>query len=155
MSEIYAKARQSTDLAMEQDKLKAADALAAFGMAGQKHRLGSLLLACIAEYPSGVSSTTSNATIEAVLALARKRGLGHQMALVILWSVIDPACDHCHGRGYEVEEGTNRLSDRACWSCEGTGQKQVPGGDLGKDFREELHGYIRAVTSAGLHKLYG
>lgn len=50
---------------------------------------------------------------------------------ILMWW-LHPVCDACNGRGYEVVEGTKRLSDKACHSCHGTGRTEIPGGQKGK-----------------------
>lgn len=36
-----------------------------------------------------------------------------------------PTCQACHGRAFEVQPGTQRLSGRACSACGGTGRRPV------------------------------
>lgn len=57
-----------------------------------------------------------------------------QVADLALAHHIAPACPHCHGRGYEVQQGTPALSERACSHCHGTGRRQVA-----KRHRDEIH----------------
>lgn len=50
---------------------------------------------------------------------------------VLLWW-LDSTCPDCHGTRYEVIQGTNRQSAKACRTCGGTGMRTLPHGQEGK-----------------------
>jgi len=55
-----------------------------------------------------------------------------------------PACQECHGRGYEVDEGAPRLSGRICRVCGGTGIRPVQ-----KRFRDHIRDVIEVIERVG------
>ena len=154
MSEAYVMARNAGNLSQNPERLVPVDWLTAAGMSGQQGTLGSLLMSALAEHDgAGIKSETRNALISQVLALAIRRGVGHQLANTVLLWWLDPLCEDCHGRGYQVVPGTNRLSDTQCPSCHGVGKREIPGGDVGKDFAEELSQHFHRHRSRLTRKM--
>lgn len=49
------------------------------------------------------------------------------VANTLMWW-LDPTCHVCHGRRWQVVEGTPSLSERACEACKGVGSRPRPGG---------------------------
>lgn len=54
-----------------------------------------------------------------------------QVAAGILWWLA-PTCPACHGRRWEPIPGTPKLSNRSCQTCQGSGQRSIPNGLVGR-----------------------
>ena len=112
-------------------KLGRVEYLIALGWAGIHHRTASTMYRMVhgmdaAHYPDTLK------TVERLVShLATKRKWTvkphnfPRVAKNALDFVLNPHCPCCHGRGYEVVEGTNRLSERMCCHCNGTGRRRV------------------------------
>lgn len=67
---------------------------------------------------------------------------------------LDDVCHACHGRGYEVLEGTPMLSDVACTACGGTGRSRLPEADDAAMWLQETIARLeREVAGAIMRKL--
>lgn len=62
---------------------------------------------------------------------SKVKGMGSDpqtlVANTLMWW-LDPTCHVCHGRRWQVVEGTPSLSERACEACKGVGSRPRPGG---------------------------
>lgn len=64
---------------------------------------------------------------------------------VLMWWLA-PTCQHCGGTKFELMEGTNRLSDRACKRCQGSGHDRCPHGQDGR----KMAAWVDAALPCGL-----
>lgn len=64
---------------------------------------------------------------------------------VLMWWLA-PTCQHCGGTKFELMKGTNRLSDRACKHCHGTGHDRCPHGQDGR----RMAAWIEGALDSGL-----
>ena len=56
----------------------------------------------------------------------------HAVGAALLWW-LEPRCPHCQGAGKTVDyKGTSRKSTKPCRPCEGSGQRRVPHGPIGR-----------------------
>lgn len=79
---------------------------------------------------------------------------GHEPRLVyeVLTHMADDVCRPCHGRGYEVVEGTPMLSDRMCVHCRGTGRKPLEG-EAHQGLVEVIAGLQREIAAGIMRRL--
>lgn len=54
---------------------------------------------------------------------------------------LQPTCQHCRGRRYELVPGTSTVGDRMCRPCGGTGQRPYP-----KRFREQIAATLNVMS---------
>lgn len=173
--EAYARACSATDLTMRSEALGAVDVLTAAGMV--RNRLGTALLRLRNEWdsvavPDFAKYTDLNAYNTDMMLLfgslksmreararlaefAEMHNIGPVLADRVLWWWLDSICDACQGTGYQVVEGTNRLSDKQCPACHATGHVPVPGGDKGKKLAEEMEEFANRAAGTMLRKLRG
>lgn len=64
---------------------------------------------------------------------------------VLMWWLA-PTCQSCGGTKFELMDGTNRLSDRACKACHGTGNDRCPHGQDGR----KMAAWVENAVSFGL-----
>lgn len=160
--EGYAVARNAKDLTVRSEVRGAADFIAAAGMAQQRriNEIGFALHNVRDEWDTAGIPDFSKFTdlnqynTEMILLMGKLKHFGKALAAAtevsemyggdstlafrVLWWWLDSICDACHGRGYQVIEGTKRLSDKACPACHGSGRVPIPGGDRGRDIADAL-----------------
>jgi len=158
IDERYARAGNSRNLSVEEERTGDADVLIAAGWS--RNRLGSALLRLHSEWDSAEKPRMSREVgkvqardwllheqkilmgkLKTLPAIREAIGLQviswgweggeAKAASVILWW-LDQTCPECHGTRYETVQGTNRHSAKACRSCGGTGKRTLPHGQEGK-----------------------
>lgn len=125
-------AMRSSDLTLEQDARRDVDYLIALGAASQRNGPygGSVMRLHLS-----ATRADFNAAGEYVLGLTERiaahrgwrlsPGQLRRVANAALWHHVSPACEACHGRGYESEEGTPMLSGRLCRVCRGSRARPI------------------------------
>lgn len=154
MKERIGTAQYSRDLSDHPDgELGDVDIIRACGMVGVSMPLGvSLWRLKVSgdrqEYPR---------VVEGLIELVHKRGFtGDALVLVhrVLRHHLDDVCRTCHGRGYELVEGTPMLSDELCLACGGTGRRRLEDADeMATWVQEQIARLEREVATAIMKKL--
>ena len=149
-SERYASAINSSNLRVDtRDGAPIGDVDLCTAAAWAPARLGSALLRLVSEYGRPIRLQGMSRT-DAILLMGKLKSLrevqiqlaiklkdwGHDqpvdasLAIIAWW--LHKVCRKCDGRGYEVVQGTGRLSAKQCQSCHGTGEARLPHGEFGK-----------------------
>jgi len=131
-AERCATAVRTTDLGMHLEHGCAADVITAMGWAARKNPLGVALLRAQHE---GESLEVQIALQEAVSVAWKLCQAGEHSADAAWWIRFaraavahwqSPACPHCHGRRFDVIQGTPALSATPCRACKGSGARKPP-----------------------------
>lgn len=64
---------------------------------------------------------------------------------------LDQTCRVCHGTRWQLIAGTNRLSNRPCHGCHGSGIREVPHGQQGRKMANFMDDCVN-VSRAGIRK---
>ena len=77
----------------------------------------------------------------------------HAKVLAVLAWWLDHTCPTCNGTKREMMPGTNRLSDRACRTCRGSGERPLPHGEDGRKIEALMIDFVQRARQniAGLH----
>jgi hypothetical protein len=145
--ERLSSAVNTTDLTVDADHRTDADFIIALGIAGSRHsRVASPMMRL---HVNG-TNTNLRAAFESVLSLVKRlnakrnwRLAGRSVDTVALQALshhVNPTCPRCHGRKFELQDGTPVLSTKACLSCFGSGRRTVQ-----KKFREEISHVISTL----------
>ena len=153
-------AMQPGDLRLRADKkMGRAEYLIALGYAGIHHRVASKLYRLIYS-PTSTDYAEALKAVECVVShLAVKRRWTtkphnyKKIAGNALKFILQPACPVCEGRGYDVIEGTSRLSDRVCNHCHGTGRRRIDTRQL-SEVITELERFEEITLSAVRRKIF-
>lgn len=142
-------AMSTSDLTLDANHRGAADYIVALGIAGIRHSAvaSPMMRVHLAGRPDDL-----RAAFNAVLGLVRRLNLkknwrlaGHSTQAVALHALshhVDPTCPHCHGRKFELLEGSPTLSTKICRHCHGTGRRPVQ-----KKHRDQINAVIAALES--------
>lgn len=140
-------AMSASDLTVDANHRGAVDYIAALGIAATRHAAvaSPMMRVHLAGRPEDL-----RAAFHAVLALVKKlnvkknwRLAGHSMTAVALHALshhVDPTCPHCHGRKFELLDGSPTLSTKVCRHCHGTGRRPVQ-----KKHRDQITAVIAAL----------
>lgn len=140
-------AMSASDLTVDVNHRGAVDYIAALAIAGTRHSAvaSPMMRVHLAGRPDDL-----RAAFAAVLGLVRRLNLkkgwrlaGHSMQAVALHALshhVDPTCPHCHGRKFELLEGSPTLSTKICRHCHGTGRRPVQ-----KKHRDQINAVIAAL----------
>lgn len=139
----------TSDLTVDPDHRRDADFVIALGLAGSRHAKAASHLMRL--HLDG-THTSLKAAYHSVLALAKRLNAKkawrlngkalHAVALQSLSHHVSPTCTHCHGRKFEVLEGSPTLSTEACKHCHGTGRRPIQ-----KRHREQIQQLIAVLES--------
>jgi hypothetical protein len=139
----------SSDLSFDPNHRNDLDFITAAGIAASRHlKVASPVMRV--HYAN--SPADLNSAFRAVISLVRRfnakrnwRLNGKSMQVVALHALshhVDPVCSHCHGRKFELLEGTPALSTKPCRHCHGTGRRQIQ-----KKHREQIGHVIAALET--------
>lgn len=139
----------TSDLTVDAEHRTDADYVIALGIACSRH---SAVASPLMHLHLSGTNTNLRAAYNSVLSLAKrlnaKKGWrlnGRALDTVAMQSLshhVSPTCPHCHGRKFEVLEGTPTLSAEACKRCHGTGRRPVQ-----KKHREQIQQLITVLES--------
>ena len=139
----------TSDLTVDAEHRTDADYIIALGVACSRH---SAVASPLMHLHLSGTNTNLRAAYNSVLSLAKrlnaKKGWrlnGRALDTVALQSLshhVSPTCPHCHGRKFEVLEGTPTLSAEACKRCHGTGRRPVQ-----KKHRDQIQQLITVLES--------
>lgn len=67
-------------------------------------------------------------------------------AILAFW--LDPTCPTCEGRRWQLVPGTARHSGKACETCHGTGEQNLPHGNDGRKIERYLNDCMQAARAS-------
>lgn len=142
-------ALNSSDLTFDVNHRGDLDYVAALGIAASRHGnvASPVMRVHYANSPSDLNSAFK-AVVSMVKRFNAKRNWRlnpksiQAVALHALSHHVDPTCTHCHGRKFELMDGSPTLSTKACRVCHGTGRRPVQ-----KKYREQINYVIAALES--------
>lgn len=142
-------ASSSSDLTVDPDHRGDVDYIVALGIAASRN--GSVASPLTSLHLS-TSPTSMNAAFSAVLGLVKRvngkrnwRLNGQSSQVVALHALshhVDPTCNSCKGRKFEVMEGAPALSSTPCRHCKGTGKRPIQ-----KKYREQIQAVLAMLEA--------
>jgi hypothetical protein len=144
LQERLISAFNSSNLSVSFEKRGDADYLAALGMASRQNGevAGAVMRVHLAGSPADYRQA-EEATTRLVrhLNAVRNWNLGgraiRQVGVLALRYHVQPTCQTCHGRRYEVPEGSPHTNGNICKPCRGTGKRPVQ-----SRFNKEIRGVL-------------
>lgn len=147
--ERLSSALNSSDLTFDADHRGDLDYVAALGIAASRHgKVASPVMRVHYANSPGDLNSAFRAVVSLVKRFNAKRNWRlnaksvQVVALHALSHHVDPVCQHCHGRKFELLEGSPTLSAKACRHCHGTGRRPVQ-----KKHRDQIEHVIAALEN--------
>ncbi len=139
----------TSDLTVDADHRTDADYIVALGIASRRHSAvaGPLMRVHLAGSQVAIKNAYNSvlSLVKRVNAKKNWRLNSHAVGTVALQALshhVAPTCPHCHGRKFELQEGSPVLSTKVCRHCSGTGRRPVQ-----KKYRDQISHMVSVLES--------